>query len=501
MLRSACGKCLRRLGLIHSSGSLVQLRSTREAAPTGKFEDCYYDCKPVAVGARHRSRATPASPTAEADSRRREGGGCSARPPICSTRPQAALANGNKNLAEQLFSTAELLVGPDALASIAPLFREGAPPRITTPTAKVDAARRAAADDRRQLRRGGRRGEGAAAAAVGARSTGIAADRRQAAREARSALVTLEPASGKWQAAHAEAARSWSSATASSRRTCMAVPVGSTVTFPNFDTVYHNVFSTSPLGAFDLGIYKAGEAREFTFEKEGIIRLGCNLHANMSAYIVVVSRRRTTSSPTTRALRVQAPRAGQVQAARRGASAQGADRAGDHDQGRRRTTSTVGVAGDAPAGRRPTSSEARVASARSSPPAPSVVAAGGAALGYGADAARPSRAHAGMARRPTVASALDGKQLDGDVKAGVRSRAPTLADAAALGGRGVDRRDTDDARSDAASSRSRRGRGEIDRDRPGRRRRQTRGRDAARSPSAARTRTRDRSRAEAATGA
>jgi plastocyanin len=69
----------------------------------------------------------------------------------------------------------------------------------------------------------------------------------------------------------------------------MAVSVGSTISFPNFDTVFHNVFSTSPSGSFDLGIYKAGEAREFTFKKEGIIRLGCNLHANMSAYIAVVS--------------------------------------------------------------------------------------------------------------------------------------------------------------------------------------------------------------------
>ena len=66
--------------------------------------------------------------------------------------------------------------------------------------------------------------------------------------------------------------------------------VGSTVAFPNFDGVFHNVFSTSPQAAFDLGIYKAGEAREYKFEKEGIIRLGCNLHANMSAYLVVVSQ-------------------------------------------------------------------------------------------------------------------------------------------------------------------------------------------------------------------
>jgi hypothetical protein len=49
------------------------------------------------------------------------------------------------------------------------------------------------------------------------------------------------------------------------------------------------VFSTSPVTAFDLGLYKLGEAREYTFQKEGIIRLGCNLHANMSAYIAVVA--------------------------------------------------------------------------------------------------------------------------------------------------------------------------------------------------------------------
>jgi hypothetical protein len=49
------------------------------------------------------------------------------------------------------------------------------------------------------------------------------------------------------------------------------------------------VFSTSPAAPFDLGLYKSNEAREFTFPKEGIVRLGCNLHANMSAYIAVVA--------------------------------------------------------------------------------------------------------------------------------------------------------------------------------------------------------------------
>ena len=68
----------------------------------------------------------------------------------------------------------------------------------------------------------------------------------------------------------------------------MAVPVGSTVSFPNFDSVYHNVFSLSKSKAFDLGMYKNGQSRDVTFDKPGIVRLGCNLHANMSAFLIVV---------------------------------------------------------------------------------------------------------------------------------------------------------------------------------------------------------------------
>src|SRR5439155_3081908 len=85
-------------------------------------------------------------------------------------------------------------------------------------------------------------------------------------------LVTLEPASGKWKP-RTPKHRVVEQRTREFRPHVIAVPVGSTIAFPNFDTTYHNVFSTSPLGAFDLGIYKMGEAREYTFEKEGIIRL------------------------------------------------------------------------------------------------------------------------------------------------------------------------------------------------------------------------------------
>ena len=68
----------------------------------------------------------------------------------------------------------------------------------------------------------------------------------------------------------------------------MAVPVGSTVSFPNFDPIFHNVFSLSKAKAFDLGMYKNGETREVKLDKPGIVRLGCNLHANMCAYLIVV---------------------------------------------------------------------------------------------------------------------------------------------------------------------------------------------------------------------
>jgi plastocyanin len=198
----------------------------------------------------------------------------------------SALADGNKNLAENLFSTAELLVGPEALASLADQFREGAPPRVTTPTIKVDT--KVAAQPRAV---GSSEEEDAAEKAPPPPQVGSLTGTLQIDGKAASGaygLITLEPASGKWKPRppkrHVMAQRN-----REFNPRVMAISVGSTVAFPNFDNIFHNVFSTSPLGAFDLGIYKTGEAREFKFDKEGIVRLGCNLHANMTGYLVVVS--------------------------------------------------------------------------------------------------------------------------------------------------------------------------------------------------------------------
>jgi plastocyanin len=65
------------------------------------------------------------------------------------------------------------------------------------------------------------------------------------------------------------------------------LPVGSTVGFPNHDPFNHNVFSLSPEAPFDLGLYGRGGVKRVTFGKPGIIRVFCNVHAQMRALIVV----------------------------------------------------------------------------------------------------------------------------------------------------------------------------------------------------------------------
>ena len=67
------------------------------------------------------------------------------------------------------------------------------------------------------------------------------------------------------------------------------VPVGSTVSFPNVDPVFHNVFSNSPKNSFDLGSYRSGDkARSAVFNSPGVVDIFCNMHQRMSAHVLVV---------------------------------------------------------------------------------------------------------------------------------------------------------------------------------------------------------------------
>ncbi|MGH7525767.1 MAG: cupredoxin domain-containing protein [Gemmatimonadales bacterium] len=67
----------------------------------------------------------------------------------------------------------------------------------------------------------------------------------------------------------------------------LVVPVGSTVSFPNHDPFNHNVFSLSEEHPFDLGLYGRGETRSVRFDRAGVVRVYCNVHAQMSALVVV----------------------------------------------------------------------------------------------------------------------------------------------------------------------------------------------------------------------
>ena len=68
----------------------------------------------------------------------------------------------------------------------------------------------------------------------------------------------------------------------------LAVPVGSTVSFPNHDPIFHNVFSLSRPNPFDLGLYRDGDSKERTFSTAATYRVFCNIHPQMSATILVV---------------------------------------------------------------------------------------------------------------------------------------------------------------------------------------------------------------------
>jgi plastocyanin len=67
----------------------------------------------------------------------------------------------------------------------------------------------------------------------------------------------------------------------------LAVAPGTTVEFPNHDTVHHNARSRSGAQQFDLGLYAPGETRSAVFEAAGIVEIRCSAHPEMEAWVVV----------------------------------------------------------------------------------------------------------------------------------------------------------------------------------------------------------------------
>jgi plastocyanin len=78
----------------------------------------------------------------------------------------------------------------------------------------------------------------------------------------------------------------------------VAITRGSTVDFPNADPYFHNVFSLSRGGAFDLGRYPRGQRRSYAFNRAGLIKVYCHLHSHMAAAIMVFDHQHFTVPET-----------------------------------------------------------------------------------------------------------------------------------------------------------------------------------------------------------
>jgi plastocyanin len=65
------------------------------------------------------------------------------------------------------------------------------------------------------------------------------------------------------------------------------VGVGGTVAFPNQDPIFHNAFSVSGENRFDLDLYKKPKSASWTFKYPGLVRVFCNIHPQMSAFVLV----------------------------------------------------------------------------------------------------------------------------------------------------------------------------------------------------------------------
>jgi len=67
----------------------------------------------------------------------------------------------------------------------------------------------------------------------------------------------------------------------------LVIPAGSTVEFPNSDSVSHQIYSFSPAKRFQLPLYRGKPYPPVHFEQPGVVTLGCNIHDEMLAYLLV----------------------------------------------------------------------------------------------------------------------------------------------------------------------------------------------------------------------
>lgn len=84
----------------------------------------------------------------------------------------------------------------------------------------------------------------------------------------------------------------------------LPIRTGTVVEFPNLDPIFHNAFSNFSGQIFDVGLYKPGSTRAVSFNRPGVVRVFCNIHAAMSAVIIVVGSPWFTTTEQNGAFRV-----------------------------------------------------------------------------------------------------------------------------------------------------------------------------------------------------
>ncbi len=101
------------------------------------------------------------------------------------------------------------------------------------------------------------------------------------------AVVSLDPASGQAPAPRIQGKYEVTQKDTQFHPFISVVPVGATVSFPNFDPFRHHVYSFSPTKRFELKLFARDQTRSVTFDKAGVVAVGCNIHDSMSAFIYV----------------------------------------------------------------------------------------------------------------------------------------------------------------------------------------------------------------------
>jgi plastocyanin len=106
-------------------------------------------------------------------------------------------------------------------------------------------------------------------------------------RPVRDAVVTLYPAGQAARPARGNGRFVVAQQNLQFRPFLTIVPVGADVSFPNFDPTKHHVYSFSSAKKFELKLFARDQSRTVHFDRPGVVALGCNIHDQMSAFILV----------------------------------------------------------------------------------------------------------------------------------------------------------------------------------------------------------------------